>query len=217
MLGLYVPPKYLEDFADLADYFVVPIDQAYAMESWGTTYPTILDATTNYEAWDVLKILETLKPKYLILPPRPRPEDHIRWTSELVTHFRREAPDLCLIAHWYGHARILDMLLDYLDAVCLPDTRPRGYYFKKGLFKPRQLWYYGASSLDQIRVTHPKGLIANLPIAAALRGIDIASRERRPKLLDLFPWDTKLTKDQIRLARANARHLKEALEWDEMP
>jgi len=100
-----------------------------------------------------------------------------------------------VVGCWQGHRKEMFRLLDHCDEVALPFDRPRRVYLKNkeesGLFH-----YFGFRSLDELRILPPKSLDTSMPIRAALYGIDLQDRERRPKT-PLLDFTIKLTKEQV--------------------
>jgi len=69
--------------------------------------------------------------------------------------------------------------------------------------------YFGFKTLDEIRRFPPRSIDTSIPLKAAVFGIDLTKRERRPRM-DLLEYDATLTKKQIDKTIENIYLLKEA-------
>jgi hypothetical protein len=112
-----------------------------------------------------------------------------------------------------GNLRHLSLLSTVCDIVACPNTlspMARGMYVNST--NSRRFHYYGMSSLDELRLRPPASLHTSLPITAAMVGIDLRSRERRPKKVPEFRYDLKLSKQVVELAIQNILAVREAYE-----
>lgn len=113
------------------------------------------------------------------------------------------------IAMWVGEKRHLKLLEKTVDIVALPWWRPRSVYVTPEA--SNRYHYYGFCNLDELRRFPVRSLSTSVPITAAMIGIDIRDRERRPKNLPKFSYDLKLNNAQIDLAISNIQAIKEAM------
>lgn len=99
-----------------------------------------------------------------------------------------------LVGCWQGHKKDMFNLLQICDEVALPFDRPRRVYLTPE--ESIKFHYFGFRSLDELRVLPPKSLDTSMPIRAAIYGIDLKARERRPRT-PLLDFSIKLTTEQI--------------------
>ena len=113
-----------------------------------------------------------------------------------------------VIGMWEGFKRDLVYLETQCSLVALPWYRPRTLYLNTPE-DSKEYIYYGFRSLDELRRFPPKVLITDMPVRAAINGIDLTSRERRPKL-DPLPPGIVLSKEQIEQTVKNLLILRKA-------
>ena len=110
-----------------------------------------------------------------------------------------------------GSVKFLERLGEVVDLVAIPnDILPaRSIYANLG---PSNYHYYEYCNLDELRHRPPRSLHTSAPITAAMAGIDLRLRERRPKSLPAFGYDLKLSPERLELAILNVLAIKEALD-----
>lgn len=115
------------------------------------------------------------------------------------------------IGIWIGEKRHLKLMEQAVDIVALPFYEPgRTAYIESD--KLLTYHYYGFCNLDELRRFPPASLHTDIPITAAALGIDLRTRERRPKKLPPFSYDMYLGEQQLELAINNVRAVREALD-----
>lgn len=113
-------------------------------------------------------------------------------------------------AVWTGEKRHLKLLQEAVDVVALP-------YFEMGRMQhvkdqdTSQYHLYEFCNLDELRRYPVRSINTSVPFTAALLGIDLRLRERRPRNLPEFHYDLRLNEVQLELAYNNVIAIKEAL------
>jgi len=103
--------------------------------------------------------------------------------------------------------------LKVLEA-CFPNVALHWNSLRTLLLTPqtsKKYYFFEFKNLDELRRLPPKALITAIPFQAAILGIDLEERERRPKKLYPISWDTSLTASQLELAFHNIRIIGEVL------
>lgn len=115
-----------------------------------------------------------------------------------------------VIAIWEGDRAHLRMLQAAVDLVALPWWKHRNL-----VITPEEAYEYHAyefSNLDELRRYPYRSLHTSVPITAAAVGIDLTTRDRRPKRLPPFSYQMVLSEAQLELAYKNCQAIKEAME-----
>ena len=126
---------------------------------------------------------------------------------ECETHVRKHGLPFKIVGPWHGYKKDAHQLLELCDEVALPFDRPRG-----SIVTPetsRMFHYFGFRSLDELRRLPPKSLDTSMPIRAALYGIDLTTRSKRPPT-PLLDFRTKLTLKQLEHVKNNVTLLRGA-------
>jgi hypothetical protein len=115
------------------------------------------------------------------------------------------------IGYHQGSVVMLERMKTFVGMVAIPnDILPaRSVYVKEGA---KRYHYYEYCNLDELRRNPPASIHTSAPITAAMAGIDLRRRERRPKSLPLFSYDLQLTPERLELAVENTKAIREALD-----
>ncbi len=153
----------------------------------------------------------------------PEVENDARATEKAIEDFRVQvASHYRLIGTWWGYTKDLKRLDSIADVVALPWRKNRSRYLTGNELehlnseKPysRHYHYFGFKTLDELRNYPPASLDTSMPIRAALQGIDLNIRERRPKT-QMLNYEDKLTKAVLKLTLKNIKLLKKAADGGE--
>lgn len=222
-LSLEIPLTHWEDFAPEVDFHYALADMALNNKGYADMYRTVSQAKLVDEIWldnsfnelkrdigidRLLKAYDKVEPTHVTTLEAFDSKENIKAVIRTKEEFGRRGIKTKLVGCWRGGKKDLDILLDLVDVVALPydDFREKALRYKQSeLFH-----YFGFKNLDEVRRHPPRSLDTSVPIRAAMMGIDLRYRERRPKNMPLFALDLKLTKEQIKLAKRNIKSIKEA-------
>ena len=219
MLGMSVPFFYFDELQPLVDFLIYRISDAdeegISFLKSQATKPIWLVAEPNDlakpETRELLASLQDLLEVVIYDPqditePQPLAEAH-RWI-EIVTEGRAS-----IYLQWNGRRKNQPVWL--FDRLAIPHDLARGFIINRDKLDSRQLHYSELSSLDELRRLPPASLATNAPLAAALRGVDLSKRERRPKLLKTaYATDIRATSGVLNLAVSNLKAIREALNYE---
>lgn len=127
-------------------------------------------------------------------------------------HCQENGFEFKVVGAWQGYKKDLLELCEHCDIVALPFDRPRTLVLqsmKEDEPKSTDFHYFGFRSFDELRRLPPRSVDTSMPIRAAIHGIDLETRERRPAtpLLDL---NMALTDLQLEATVRNIILLKKA-------
>lgn len=216
MLSIQYPIRYHEHFEDYSDFTTIDGTQfeKWLFETQRYNVPSgksiILDAS-QLTRDAMLECLSQVAAGRVISPMSENPDLHIVDVT-LCTEFLNQR-GILTIGYWQGERRHMEMLNYACDMVAIPYIRPRGVYIEPE--EADGFYFYEFCNLDELRRMKPRMMHTSLPITAAAFGIDLATRERRPKKLPAFKYDMLLTVPQIELAKHNIRLIREAFESTE--
>jgi hypothetical protein len=216
-LALEIPLNHWDTFAPECDFHYALAQLVLENKNYAKIYRSIktklfLDNGFNELRKDIgidslLKAYDLIEPTHVTALEAFDPEENIKAVIKTKTEFAQRGIKTKLVGCWRGGKKDLDILLEVCDIVALPydDFREKALRLKpSGLFH-----FFGFKNLDEIRRHPPRSLDTSVPIRAAMLGISLRTRERRPKNLPLFNLQLKLTKEQIELALDNIRAIKE--------
>ena len=190
-LALQQPSQYDKYFEGLVD-FVVDVGVG------DKPCPLWLDCTKGWKTVDY-------DYDAVIVPTWKEPKKHLIEVARTTI-----PPGVLKIAICQGTYNHMEQLKDYVDIIALPNTVARSIYVTKET--AHQFHFYELCNLDELRRYPIRSLNTSMHITAAMVGIDLTRRERRPKKLPTFRQDTKLTEAQLELAIENAKAIREALD-----
>lgn len=200
MLAIQYPWRYASVFEELCDFHVINPTQ----KEW-TAYPNCvgdkdlwLDCSSDYVPKDLKDF------QGLILPCFEEPGRNLLSIPKL------RVPDKLNIGIWQGDRDHLKLMHQAADVVAIPyDRYGRTFFISQ---ETASLYHaYEFCNLDELRRFPWGSLHTSIPCQAALLGIDLRSRERRPKRLPPFSYDMYLTELQLELAYENAKAIKESM------
>jgi hypothetical protein len=218
-LALSLPIKHYEDFKPHVDAFVVcerditptmtdylaQLDHPWWLEMFSFSKPTC----------ELVGFLERTKPSLVMLPRAPRqtdgniPADHV---TKLLDRIKHMPPGIKTIIPWDGRKQYSELFYDNCEWLGLPADVPRGFIMDKQDLEAFDYHYIEFCTMDELRRHCPASLNTCAPITAAQRGIDLASRERRPKHLSSWinPFQCILSDKMLDLALKNIKSIREA-------
>jgi hypothetical protein len=192
--------------------YISPVDldvQVPRVRSWRELHPIgIVDAKDCTDLGKLLELTHSTEITHVICPDLPER----RW-SELITTVSRFPEEIVSVGLWHGTVRNYDLFRSSFTELAIPHKVPRGWLFSTQDLRPEDFWFYEFSSLDELRRLKPKVVVTHVPVSAALRGIDLRSRERRPKNLSYPEVKDKLSEQQQKLACLNLEAILEAYQW----
>jgi len=193
-------------------------------------YPTahrdVFEPLTDFEVWDMSLVVPDCMPERefwldfskgdLQSGPLPyRAMAHICETFDdpdrnVLNVARRQCRDHTTVGIWRGERRHLKLMSEACDIVALPYYEyGRMSYVPDG--ESHKYHLYEFCSLDELRRYPIRSIHTSVPITAALVGIDLRTRERRPKRLPPFTYDLRLSDAQLDLAVQNTLAIREAV------
>lgn len=224
MLGVSVPIKYLNDLSPMVDFLIYSyqdlkrypelVDKVMSLPTplWMTLTPEDVDDKNIAFQTDV--DLWYAKLDRFIYQPSVKESSYtiLQVVNKFVNQYCYEQQ---LICEWDGRQKNYEFLHECFKQISIPHTLARGFLIKRWDIESSDLHFSEFSTLDEIRRYQPASMHTNAPLTSALRGIDLAHRERRPKCLDnyLHPIDTMLPGTTLDLAKRNIEAIQEAFKW----
>lgn len=201
MLALQYPWKYASVFEELCDFHV--LDLAQGPSGWAEA------VNSDKAVW--------LDSSSLASPPEGCDE----YSAVILPYFPDAGVNLLRcqnnyvkgttnVGLWKNDRRFLRLMTEAVDMIALHWTSHRNLHIS-----PEEACLYHAyefCNLDELRRYPFRSLHTSVPVTAALYGIDLRLRERRPKNLPLFSYGLHLNDAQLELAYNNAKAIKEAME-----
>lgn len=207
LLALQYPTQYKDIFEAYSDFHVWDMTQANLPER--TSKPTWFDYSQSGQT-DSLPSFDL--PTGVILPSFHDPNMNIlnisRFKDKLAD--MDESGLIQTIGLWRGERRHLLLLSQVTDLIALPHFEYRRLSYVSA-HETSKYHLYGFCNIDELRRFPVRSLSTAAPITAALQGIDLSQRERRPKYLPTFSYSLKLNERQLELAVKNVEAVKEAL------
>jgi hypothetical protein len=117
-----------------------------------------------------------------------------------------------LIGVWQGEKKDLRRTVRECDVTSLPYRKLRDKYMSLDEFASTDFHYLGFRTLDELRRYPPKSIDTSMPIRAAVHGIDLQSRDRRPRTEPLN-IQMRLSERELEASINNIKLLREAGEW----
>jgi hypothetical protein len=205
-LAIQYPFQYSSIFEPLTDFHV--IDDSKYEEYVGGKQDKMFQCCPKPIWWDISSGLPDTQPaigfQAFILPTHDDPDRNmleiLKWHSS----------ELLRVGIWRGERRHLKLIDKDCDIVALPWYEHRSIYVLPE--DSHKYHFYEFSSLDELRRFPCRSLQTSVPITAAMAGIDLRHRERRPKKLPTFSYDMKMNEAQLELAVENVKAIREALD-----
>jgi len=218
-LILELPPKILpllEEYSDaeliIADWLGIP---SYA-KRWDT--PPQKERWLGYKA----PLMPKDYGKYFSYIDKYRPD--VVWcpqkeTSEMnivtVEEFTQELTiagygNIKTISTWKGATWELTILKNVTTYIGIPHTAFRMKL--KGLIDPEKIHMFGLKYLNELKEMGPASISTSMPVRAALVGVRLSERQRRPKAVPELNFGISFTfREQYDLAVENIKSIKEAV------
>lgn len=216
--SLEIPLNHWDVFAPHCDFHYALADFVLNNKDYAKTYSKLkgekwLDNSFNELREDIgveklLKAADIINPTHITALEAFSPKENIKNVLKTKKEFSKRGLNYKIVGCYRGGKKDLEILLEICDIVALPydDYRAKPLaWFNSDIFH-----YFGFKNLDELRRYPPRSLDTSVPIRAAMYGIDLRVRERRPKKLPLFDKTLNLTKEQIKLAVLNIEAIKEA-------
>ena len=201
-LAIQYPWRYASVFEEYCDFHV------WDMLAMPKDTPQWPECPEEKELWiDCSKCNDYEPEEYdgIILPTYDEPG------RNLLNAAKERVSGVLNIGIWRGEKRHLQLMHDAVDIVSLPFYEPgRTLYIAKD--RSREYHYYEFCNLDELRRMPPRSIHTSVPITAAIVGVDLRQRERRPRCLSPFSYDLRLSDSQLELAVSNVKAIKEALD-----
>lgn len=210
-LALEIPVAYWNELSPLADALYITNHVV------NPTYATLLKATRKdkYLAirpewdWEVIgRMLETVEPTHVVVKGNAHSSQanlvEVIRVKNLLSEFGCTLPLIGIHRGGWNH---LDTLRHMTGYVALHWDSFREKVLRK--FPANEFYFVGFKNLGELRVHKPKYMLTSAPITAAHMGVDLGTRERRPRALAPFASTLSLTANQLRLARKNITLIKE--------
>jgi hypothetical protein len=157
---------------------------------------------------DLLKAAKMIEATHIVAPEeKNNPTTTMLHVLECVNTIRKKGLPYKVVGTWWGFKKDLERLQNVCDEVALPFRKPRTLFLTPQTSK--LFHYFGMRSLDEIKLYPPKSIDTSLPIRAAMLGIDLKHRERRPKTPPLN-LKAELTAQQIRLVVSTLQWMRQA-------
>lgn len=222
-LSLEIPLPHWDDFVDEVDFHYALADYVLNDQNYRDKYKIEGSYMIPQEIWldnswnelredigidKLLKAMDYIHPTHVTALESDDPQENIKNVIKTKTEFQKRGLNQKVVSCFRGGKREMELLLEVSDIVALPYDDYREGVLK--LFDSSQFHYFGFKNLDELRRHKPRSLDTSVPIRAAYIGIDLSTRERRPKNLPLFDPYLKMTKEQVKLALKNIKSIKEA-------
>jgi hypothetical protein len=230
MLALEIPLSHWNDFIQEEDFHYALTHLILSNKEYREKYQQLrkslpldkelwLDNSFNelhYSASieDILKAIDYIEPTHVVGLEEYDPKENIKATVYSKNEFSKRGLNVKLVSCWRGTKYDLNLLQSISDVVALPYDSLRSTPCSKWGCDSRNYHYFGFKNLDELRCYPPRSLDTSAPIRAAMLGIDLSERERRPKNLPLFSLYMKLTKEQVTLAKSNIKAIKKAMKGE---
>lgn len=209
MLAIQYPWRYARVFEELCDFHVIQCSAITDTPILKGDKPVWADLSDRDEA-------KSFGPgvKGIILPAFDEPGKH------LLNQDRLKVPGVLNISLWIGDRSHLKLLKEITDVVALhwkaEAAGGPAIGHRSGVIAAEEAHLFHAyefCNLDELRRMPYRSLHTSVPITAALLGIDLRLRDRRPKNLPPFSYDLTLNDAQLEVAYNNCVAIKEAMDY----
>lgn len=230
-----IPKPHLHELSKFTDYDFALTHKVLEDEEYATFYKGQSNAgrevwldNSFHELGYALPMEEILRAAAIIAPTHivaPEVQNDARATEILVhntiNHIKEKGLPYKIIGTWWGYKKDIRRLEELVDVVALPFRKPRSQFVKGNRIKadnnPCSLdyHYFGFKSLDELRRFPPASLDSSICIKAAMYGIDLRHRERRPNT-PLLDYDKDVLSDaQLDVVVTNIALLHESCKYQE--
>jgi len=202
-LALKIPRQHFKELAKYTDILLVdPVTSLYAdlekKEIW----------VHGGSVSERLNLAKELKAKVIIAPSSPHDPRYTEYQIRNLVELQREQKTCFEVAgYWWGFKKDLVLLSHLCTHILLPSDKLRTQEVQNG--DSGLYWYHGFRTLEELVKYPPKGLITDMPIKAAIFGVSLEHRERKPSLPDLDP-NLKLTDNQLEAVVSNITLMRKA-------
>lgn len=213
MLSIQYPLKYKDIFAPHNDFDVWDMSlEPPRAEFENCSKPLWLDYS-NCSMCHTASLYVNKSEDVVILPTGDDPSGNLlsyaAWSEQL--------SPISTMGIWSGDKVFLSILPKAVTYIALPWKVQRASMNMRSLhIEPEMAAMYHAyefCNLDELRRFPWASLHTSVPITAAIMGIDLSRRERRPKVLPPFSYELYMTTEQIDLALKNISAIKEAMKY----
>lgn len=212
MLAIQYPWRYVSVFEELCDFHVIDVPQ------WMRDSGSLRGPWTGKDIWtDHSQNIcsdwmgET---QGIILPSFNEPGRH------LLNQDRLKVDNKLNVSLWIGDRSHLKLLKEIADVVALhwkaEAAGGPAIGHRSGVIAAEEAHLFHAyefCNLDELRRMPYRSLHTSVPITAALLGIDLRLRDRRPKNLPPFSYGLTLNDAQLEVAYNNCVAIKEAMQY----
>ena len=217
-LSLEIPLNHWNTFAPFCDFHYALADYALKHKDYAKRYRGLegekwLDNSFNELREDIgidalLRAADLVEPTHITALEAFDSQENIKNVLRTKEEFTKRHLPYKIIGCYRGGRKDLELLMQICDVVALPydDYREKPLSW----FASSNFHFFGMKNLDELRRHPPMSLDTSVPIRAAMVGIDLSLRERRPRGIPLFDKKLELTKEQVALAIHNIKAVKEA-------
>ena len=217
-LSLEIPLNHWHTFSKYCDFHYALADFALNNKDYAERYKKLkgekwLDNSFNELRENIgidklLKAAELVEPTHITALEAFNAQENIKNVIKTKEEFSKRGLSYKLIGCYRGGRKDLELLFELCDVVALPyvDFREKPLSWVDSSL----VHYFGFKNLDELRRHPPMSLDTSVPIRAAMIGIDLKLRDRRPRGLPMFDKNLLLTKEQVALALHNINAIKEA-------
>jgi len=220
-LSLEIPLNHWDTFSPFCDFHYALAPFALVHKDYAKVYKKVseskkelwLDNGFNEERRDIgidalLKACDLVEPTHVTALEAFDAQENIKNVIKTKEEFSKRHLPYKLIGCYRGGRKDLELLFELCDIVALPydDYREKPLSW----IDSSRVHFFGMKNLDELRRHPPRSLDTSVPIRAAMVGIDLKLRERRPRNIPLFNKTLDLTKEQVALAIHNIHAIKEA-------
>lgn len=217
-LALEIPLNHWDTFSPLSDFGYALAHLVLEHKDYAKRYrefkgKLVLDNGFNELHEDIgidalLKACDLVEPTHITALEAFDSQENIKNVLRTKEEFTKRHLPYKIIGCYRGGRKDLELLMQICDVVALPydDYREKPLSW----FPSSSFHFFGMKNLDELRRHPPMSLDTSVPIRAAMVGIDLSLRERRPRGIPLFDKKLELTKEQVALAIHNIKAVKEA-------
>ena len=221
-LALEIPLNYWDIFFPLEDFHYVLIDFLLKNKAYREKYTNLpkdkkdvwLDNSFNELKVSapldhILKGIDILNPTHVVTLEKATPSDNLVAIEKTLKEFSKRGIKVKTVGCWKGTKWEVKLLKEMVDIIGFPYDLNRVYGLDQ--IDSRLTHYFGFKNLDELKKNPPNSLDTSVPIRAAMLGISLSERKRRPKHLPLYTPSLTLSSSQIELAKENIEVIKSCL------
>lgn len=220
MLSIQYPRRYRSIFEEFNDFDTIDASMCGRGATIHLNKPVLVDFSKRKELEGILGVGGCITPSTVanlfgvILPAFGDPARH------LLNQDRLKLPNALNFSLWVGdrsHLRLLKEVTDVVALHCKSEASGGpAIGHRTSTIPPEEAHSYhayGFCNLDELRRFPYRSMHTSVPITAAIAGIDLRTRDRRPKGLVSFSHDIRLTESQLELAYENCKAIREAMNY----